>query len=286
MEENKKPFVLGLITARGGSIRLPRKNIKLFCGHPLVAWSIIQSRCSRLIDATVLTTDDDEIASIGEKYGAIVIRRPVMDDDTTAGVPFRMAVEELEKGGMVIDQIVSMLPTSPLKKPSDLDDLIWAFQYHNSFWNNYKQTELNVEENEMGTFSPDREAFLFKNVEDMTNNYNVAYHVRREIADKNWHYSKLAGGWGIAKRDYLMKVWGSNPEKDSIIDANLMDYMFDKKQNVLGYAIEPWQCFETDYDHYFKVCEVLMEEFILKGKGMDVYTRYARNFRKVVKIND
>lgn len=291
MEENKKPFVLGLITARGGSIRLPRKNAKIFCGHPLVAWTIVQSLCSRLIDATVLTTDDDEIASIGEKYGAKVIRRPVMDDDTTAGVPFRMAVEELEKGndfneGLHIDQIVSMLPTSPLKKPDDLDNMIWAYQYHNNFLNEYKKTDLVVEENEMATFSPDREMFVYKNEEDMTNNFNVAYHVTKELADKNWHYSKLAGGWGIAKRDYLMKVWNENPEKDSVIDANLMDYMFDKRKRILGYAIEPWQCYETDYDHYFKVCEVLMEEFILKGKGMDVYTRYARNFRKVVKINE
>ena len=284
MEGNKKPFVLGIITARGGSIRLPRKNIKLFCGHPLVAWSIIQSRCSRLIDATVLTTDDDEIAEVGKKYGAIIIRRPVMDDDTTAGVPFRMAVEELEKGGMKIDQIVSMLPTSPLKKPDDLDNMIWAFQYHNNFLNAYKQTELDVEENEMAIFSPDRETFVFTNVEDMTNNYGVPYHLNHCIADKNWHYSKLGGGWGIAKRNYLMDLWNEQPKLDSVIDAQLKDLMFKGRKNILGHAIEPWQCFETDYDHYFKVCEVLMEEFILKGKGMDVYTRYARNFRKVVRI--
>jgi len=280
MEENKKPFVLGLITARGGSIRLPRKNAKLFLGHPLVAWTIIQSICSKSLDLTVLTTDDDEIAEIGIKYGAKVIRRPVMDDDTTAGVPFRMAVEELEKEGYVIDEIVSMLPTSPLKKPSDIDDLVWAFHYHNDFLHEYNLTE----ENEMATFSPDRECFVYKNIEDMTTEYNVAYHVTKEVADKNWHYSKLAGGWGIAKRDYLMKVWNENPEKDSVIDANLMEYMFDKRKSILGYAVEPWQCFETDYEHYFKVCEVLMEEFILKGKGMDVYTRYARNFRKIVKV--
>lgn len=275
-------MVLGLITARGGSIRLPRKNAKIFCGHPLVAWSIIQSRCSRLIDETVLTTDDEEIATIGDKYGARVIMRPVMDDDTTAGVPFRMAVEHLELGGMKIDEIVSMLPTSPLKRPSDLDELVWAFHYHNNFCHEFNLTE----ENEMATFSPDRECFIYKNVEDMTTNYNVPYHVTREIADKNWHYSRLAGGWGIAKRDYLMKVWGSNPEKDSVIDANLTEYMFDKRQSVLGYAVEPWQCFETDYEHYFKVCEVLMEEFILKGKGMEVYTRYAREFRKIVTIKE
>lgn len=285
MEENKKPFVLGLITARGGSVRLPRKNIKSFCGHPLVAWSIVQSKCSRLIDETVLTTDDDEIALVGEKYGARVIRRLVLDNDITANVPLRMAVEELETNGMKIDHIVPMLPTSPLKRPSDLDNLIWSFNYHNSFWNNYKRTELNVEENEMTTFSPDRECFVYENIEDMTNNYNIPYHLNSVIANKGWKYSRLCGGWSIGKRDYLMNKWRKAPDKDSVIDANLMDYMFDRKDRILGYAIEPWQCFETDYDHYFNICEVLMEEFILKGAGMDVYIKYINNILKKESIN-
>lgn len=285
MEENKKPFVLGLITARGGSVRLPRKNARSFCGYPLVAWSIIQSKCSKLINETVLTTDDDEIYEIGKKYGAIVIKRPVMDNDITANVPFKMAIEELEINGMKIDQIVSMLPTSPLKKPSDLDNLIWAFQYHNNFLNEYKQTDLNIEEDEMSTFSPDMECFIYENIEDMTDTYNTAYHLDHIIANKNWNYSKLCGGWGIGNRDYLMNKWRNSPDKDSAIDANLMKYMFNKQKNILGYAIEPWQCFETDYEHYFKICEILMEEFILKGKGLEVYTNYAKNFKKVVNID-
>jgi len=271
-------MILGLITARGGSIRLPRKNAKIFCGHPLVAWSIMQSRCSRLIDETVLTTDDDEIAEIGIKYGAKVVRRPVWDNDTTAGVPFAHAIHELEKENINPDHIVSMLPTSPLKKVDDLDNMIKSFLFINSLLVN--------KEPEMATMSPDRECFIFKNVEDMTTNYNVPYHVIRKIADKSWNHSKICGGWGIAKKDYLMRIWENQPKFDSTIDANLDSIIFDGRKEILAYSVEPWQCFETDYDYYFRVCEMLMEEFILKGRGMEVYTRYAREFRKIVEINE
>jgi N-acylneuraminate cytidylyltransferase len=47
---NKKELIVGLVSARGGSIRVPRKNLKEFCGHPLCAWPIMALRCSRLVD--------------------------------------------------------------------------------------------------------------------------------------------------------------------------------------------------------------------------------------------
>jgi hypothetical protein len=69
---------------------------------------------------------------------------------------------------------------------------------------------------------------------------------------------------------------------DSEIDQSLDEHMFDNRKEILGYALEPWQALETDYDYYFRICEALMEEFVLNGQGMDVYTRYAREFRKIV----
>jgi hypothetical protein len=271
MQESKKPFVLALITARGGSIRLPRKNALEFCGHPLVAWSIIQARCARLVDLVVLTTDDDEIADIGRRYGAKVIRRPVMDNDTTAGVPLSMAVEELEKEGIVPDEILCLLPTSPLKKVSDIDDLIQAFHLVCQF----------EDCTDMGTYCPERECFVYENKNDVTATYGKPYYVSLKLADKLWHYSKLGGGWNISKREPLVKQWKANPISDTVIDESLADFI-PNNQKLLAYGIEPWQCFETDYESYFRICEVLMDEFILHGQGMEVYTRYAREFRKIV----
>jgi len=60
--------ILGIITARGGSKRLPRKNIKEFLGKPLLAWVTQAGLKSGVLDRFILTTDDEEIAKIGKKY--------------------------------------------------------------------------------------------------------------------------------------------------------------------------------------------------------------------------
>jgi len=250
--------ILGLITARGGSTRLPRKNAKLFCGHPLVAWSIIQSKCSKLIDETVLTTDDDEIAAIGERYGAKVIRRPVWDNDTTAGVPLLNAIEELEKEGIVPDHIVTLLPTSPVKLPDDLDRMIAIY--------------LQSGEDQIMTVSPDREHFIFENLTSVKDGYRIGYHVKPFLADKYWKYSNLCGGWGVSKRDWQVERWRRNGKSDAALDAQ-HEKIFDDK--ILCYSVLPWQVFETDYLEYFNLCELIMEKFVLKGRGTKVYTDYA-----------
>jgi CMP-N-acetylneuraminic acid synthetase len=72
-----------LIPARGGSVRLPRKNIRMFHGKPIIAYSIENARKSGLFDAVVVSTDDDEIANIAAEYGAHYVRRP--KDDGTQG---------------------------------------------------------------------------------------------------------------------------------------------------------------------------------------------------------
>ncbi len=61
---------LAVIPARGGSKRIPRKNIREFCGKPMIAWSIAVARDSRLFDHIVVSTDDQEIASVAQAYGA------------------------------------------------------------------------------------------------------------------------------------------------------------------------------------------------------------------------
>ncbi|HJH25294.1 MAG TPA: hypothetical protein C5S37_00650 [Methanophagales archaeon] len=68
--------IITLIPARGGSKGLPRKNIRLLAGKPLIVWTIEQAKSSRYIDKIVVSTDDTEIAEISMKYGAEVIERP------------------------------------------------------------------------------------------------------------------------------------------------------------------------------------------------------------------
>lgn len=118
-EQVKK--IPAIIIARGGSQRVPNKNTKPFAGKTLTEWSIIQSQTSENVSLTVLSTDSDEIAAIGEKCGIIVLRRPVMPHNTSGAIVFSMAIDQLRAMGHKFEHFVSLLPTGPLRLPWDID---------------------------------------------------------------------------------------------------------------------------------------------------------------------
>ena len=118
--------IVGIIPARGGSKGIPRKNIKLIAGKPLVAYSIEAAVNSRLIDKVIVSTEDDEIKAISEKFGATVIKRPIelAKDETKTAPVIAQVVEELEKTGYVPDIIVLLQPTSPLRNERIIDEAL------------------------------------------------------------------------------------------------------------------------------------------------------------------
>ncbi len=109
---------IAIIPARGGSKRIPRKNIIDFCGKPLIAWSIEQALASDKVDAVYVSTEDMGIKRVAEDYGAIVLDRPVelAQDDTTLEETVLDALKDIE-----CDRIVILQPTSPLRLPGDID---------------------------------------------------------------------------------------------------------------------------------------------------------------------
>ena len=114
---------LAVIPARGGSKRLKRKNIKSFNGKPLIAWSIIEAKKSKLIDSIIVSTEDQEIADIAIKYGALVpYLRPdhLAMDHIGATEPILEILENFHD----IKQIVLLQPTSPLRLHQDIDECI------------------------------------------------------------------------------------------------------------------------------------------------------------------
>ncbi len=121
--------VIALITARGGSKGLPRKNILPAGGKPLIAWTIEAARKSR-VRSVIVSTDDEEIAQIARQCGAEVpFLRPselAMDDTPHADVVLH-AAEYLRDSGALPDAIALLQPTSPLLLASDLDGAIEAF---------------------------------------------------------------------------------------------------------------------------------------------------------------
>lgn len=110
--------VVVIIPARGGSKGVPRKNVRLLAGKPLIHYSIMEALRCRAVDKVVVSTEDDEIAEASRAAGAEVINRPkALADDNVATLPVLVhAVKHLEKTGYVPDIIVLMYATAPLVK--------------------------------------------------------------------------------------------------------------------------------------------------------------------------
>ncbi len=125
MKASPQIEVLALIPARGGSKGIPRKNIRLFAGHPLIAFSIAAGLQAETVTRVIISTDDEEIAAIAREYGAEVpFLRPahLALDDTPDYPVFLHALRWLEeREGYLPDIIVQLRPTSPIR-PRDLVD--------------------------------------------------------------------------------------------------------------------------------------------------------------------
>lgn len=114
---------IAIIPARGGSKRIPRKNIKEFCGRPMIAYAIIAAKESGLFDHIVVSTDDEEIASIAKVYGAETpFVRPVeLANDYTATVPvIAHAIEVCRSMGWVFEDVCCIYPSVPFIQIDDL----------------------------------------------------------------------------------------------------------------------------------------------------------------------
>lgn len=114
---------LAVITARGGSKRIPRKNIKDFCGKPIIAYSIEVALGSGLFDEVMVSTDDEEIAAVARSCGANVpfMRSAAASDDysTTADVLLEV-LDEYGKRGSTFETLCCIYPTAPFITASEL----------------------------------------------------------------------------------------------------------------------------------------------------------------------
>ena len=114
---------LCVIPARGGSKRIPRKNIRDFCGKPMIAWSIEAAIKCECFDRIVVSTDDQEIASVAKRYGAEVpFTRPAQlaDDYTGTTAVVAHAIEWQNSHGRVADKVCCLYATAPFVQVADL----------------------------------------------------------------------------------------------------------------------------------------------------------------------
>jgi CMP-N-acetylneuraminic acid synthetase len=116
---------LGVIPARGGSKSVPRKNIALVHGKPLIVYTIEAAQRSRLLTHFLVSSDDAEIMAVARQYGAPVpfVRPAELATDTAPSLPVvQHAVGEMERmHGITYDYVVLLQPTTPLRLPEDID---------------------------------------------------------------------------------------------------------------------------------------------------------------------
>ncbi len=123
---NKK--VVAIIPARGGSKRVPKKNIIDFNGKPMIAWTIEAAIKSNLFDRVIVSTDSEEIAEVSKKWGAEVpfLRDKYADDQSPVSEGTLATIRQLEKVGDYYDIVVQLLAVCPLR---DQKDIIQAFDF-------------------------------------------------------------------------------------------------------------------------------------------------------------
>jgi len=226
---------IAVLIARGGSKRLPGKNIMDFCGHPLIAWTIIHARACKKIDEVYVSTDSEEIAEISRNYGATVLMRedPRESIDSAPGtVPMNIAFKRIAQMRSV-DTVIHLFCTSPLRKPGDIDRLIQAYEETgkpHSFYTVIK------------------DAFIYKKIDD---------HICREvIRNKTGFYLYGVGGTGISSIEPIPIVdWNDKAtwQDPGPLNPNPFYYVL----------VDWWQEFEVDRQSDFDICEFFFERYLL-----------------------
>lgn len=130
---------LAVIPARGGSRRIPRKNIRPFCGRPMLAWTIGTAVASRLFDRVIVSTEDDEVRAVAEQFGAecpFVRPAELADDHATTNAVMAHAARWAAAAGLDAEAICCLYPTAPFLRANDLargllclNDGAWSYAF-------------------------------------------------------------------------------------------------------------------------------------------------------------
>ena len=263
-------MIPAIILARGGSKRLLRKNILPFCGHPLVAWSIVQAKNCKYIDDVWVTTDDDEIAEIGEHYRARIIRRPDWPDadEISAARPTIHAINEI-RHYYDFDIHVPILPTDPVWHPQDFDRFFERF---------YEIAEEYPLAERVIPLCKPREVLI----------YRILYHdsALPVLATKDYEYLTMGPSRPIEKTRVWYNTYTKGIKAKDCIDTDTIKD-FDQHRGFMKqpqyYCIVNWyQAISIDDLETFEFAETLMEKYVLQGKGIEIYEEYAKKGRGAI----
>ncbi len=227
---NDKTFV-AIIPARGGSKRLPRKNVLDLNGKPLIAYSIETGLNSKYIDKVIVSSDDTEILNIAKVFGADTIKRPdeLASDTATSFDAIKHTIENTNK----YDYIVLLQPTSPLRTTINIDEAIELLDK--------KDADAIVSVCEM-EHSP-----LWSDTLD--DNLSMNGFLKDEVLNKRSQdlepYYRLNGAIYVCKIDKLLN------EKTFLLKKDIFAYKMDRESSV-----------DIDEEIDFKIAKIL-----IKGKN-------------------
>lgn len=233
----KSPRILGLILARGGSKRLPGKNVRLLAGKPLVAWSVEAARACPAIADVVVSTDDDAIAEAARRHGARVpFLRPAAlaaDTSTSADAALHALAWLREHEGAQFDAVILLEPTSPLRASTDLPGVAALLAQR------WDETDAVVT---VGRVQLEQPA------------------VMKRMADDG-RLAPWVAGPGEAEPPVAWFPYGvAYAVKAEALERHRSFY----PPRVLGYTIERWQNYEVDDLFDFLCVEAVMQHF--KGR--------------------
>ncbi len=190
MKNNKE--VLVVIPARGGSKGIPRKNIRLLAGYPLIAYSIEIARQSTLVTRIIVSTDDEEIAAIARELGAEVpfLRPPELAQDDTRDLPvFQHALNWLnEKEGYIPDAVVQLRPTTPIRERDSLDRAIKLLIDHPAADSVRAVVVPDKNPFKMWTIRPDGMMKPLIQLDEIQEAYNAP---RQSLPEAYWHSGQI-----------------------------------------------------------------------------------------------
>ncbi|MCT7650597.1 acylneuraminate cytidylyltransferase family protein [Aliarcobacter butzleri] len=225
----KDKTFLVIIPARGGSKRLPRKNVLDLSGKPLIAYTIEAGLKSNYVDKVVVSSDDEEILEISKKFGAETIKRPddLANDTATTFDAIKHTIDNnIDK----YNYIVLLQPTSPLRNEKHIDEAIELLEIKNA------DAIISVCEME---HSP-----LWSNT--LPQDGSMKGFLRDEVLNKRSQdlekYYRLNGAIYICKTDKLLE------NKNFLLKDNIFSYVMDRKNSI-----------DIDEEIDFKITEAILK---------------------------
>jgi CMP-N,N'-diacetyllegionaminic acid synthase len=230
---NGKTF-LAIIPARGGSKRLPNKNILPLAGKPMLVWTIESAIQSKYLDEIVLSTDSDDIIKVAGNYKIKTIKRPLeLASDTAKTVDVvKHVIENIDKK---YDFIVLLQPTSPLRTSTHIDEAIEQLIKLNA------DAIISVTE---ADHSP-----LWCNIlpENLSMENFISEDIKHKRSQELPKFYRLNGAIYICKTEKLIE------ENTFFLKKNVYAYIMDKKSSI-----------DIDEELDFKLAEIILKEKFLK----------------------